>query len=164
MPFISSEASLPEAGFVVYLIGIEFDSLWRVGHWLPVAKAGRDMLSELDASEADGLLAHELCLGRSSIVIQYWQSLAELQTYAREKLTDDGSAWQGFHQCLERDELDVWYEAYRVSQGRYSLLPAQSMPIGSAPVSMESSVKTHAVVKLPIKPRENSPTPELIED
>ena len=125
MPLILGNASAAEGdqNHVLFLIGLEFDSLWRVGDWLPVAKAGSSMFKELDANADVGLIGRDTCLGQTTILIEYWRSLEDLQAYALDDKAGDFPAWRDFQKTTDAaDSVRVWHEAYEVKQGEYTEL------------------------------------------
>ena len=123
MPLVwgNSSASEGDQNHVLFLIGLEFDSLWRVGDWLPVAKAGSSMFKELEANADVGLIGRDTCLGQTTILIEYWRSLEDLQAYALDDKAGDFPAWRDFRNTTDAaDSVRVWHEAYEVRQGEYT--------------------------------------------
>lgn len=61
-----------EDDFVVFLIGMRINKLWKLKRWLSVAKAMPKMLHELEQKKEVGLLGYHLQLGFPYILsIQY---------------------------------------------------------------------------------------------
>ncbi|HEU4431318.1 MAG TPA: DUF4188 domain-containing protein, partial [Myxococcota bacterium] len=71
--------------FVVFLIGMRINKLWKVHQWLPVALAMARMLRELEADRASGFLGVEAWGVRAPILVQYWRSFEHLESYALDK-------------------------------------------------------------------------------
>ncbi|PSP55405.1 DUF4188 domain-containing protein [Halobacteriales archaeon QS_1_67_19] len=114
--------------FVVFLIGMRINSLWRVWEWLPVFLAMARMLRELADHEA--LLAARTVPGlRNWMVVQYWRSFEDLEAYARDEGAEHLPAWQRY-----ADEIDpsgsvgIWHETYRVDPDEYETV-YNNMPV-----------------------------------
>jgi hypothetical protein len=106
--------------FVVFLIGMRINALWKLHRWLPVARAMPRMLAELEAQPELGMLGGEMWFGRTTILVQYWRSLEQLLAYAADKQASHLPAWKAFNQTLGRSgDVGVWHETYRVSPGHY---------------------------------------------
>ena len=68
-----------EGDFVVFLIGMRVNKLWKPHKWIPVFLAMPKMLKELDSlpSDESGFLGHNgLSLG---VIVQYWRSFDHLE-------------------------------------------------------------------------------------
>lgn len=73
------------------------------------------MLRELSEAEDSGLLGHRLMLeGRNPTLIQYWNSLEKLYSYASERDAEHWPAWRTFHRHAARasDAVGIWHETY----------------------------------------------------
>jgi hypothetical protein len=109
-----------EGEFVVFLIGMRINALWKLHRWLPVTRAMPRMLAELEAQPELGMLGGEMWFGRTTILVQYWRSLEQLLAYAADKQASHLPAWKAFNQTLGRSgDVGVWHETYRVSPGHY---------------------------------------------
>lgn len=109
-----------EGDFVVFLIGMRINSLWKVHHWLPAVRAMPRMLAELQARPELGLLGAEMWTARTTIMLQYWRSLDQLLAYATDKQANHLPAWKAFNQTVAASgDVGVWHETYMVSPGRY---------------------------------------------
>ena len=69
-----------EGDFVVFLIGMRINKLWKVHKWLPVFRAMPRMIRELEQRPESGFLGHIMSLG---VIVQYWRSFDDLEAYAR---------------------------------------------------------------------------------
>lgn len=116
--------------FVVFLIGMRFNALWRVDKWLPVLRAMPRMLSELEARPELGFLHGGAWLGRTAILVQYWRSFDQLLAYA--SATDAGHlpAWKAFNRAVRNGDVGIWHETYVVGPGRYENIYANMPPFG----------------------------------
>ena len=107
-----------EGDFVVFLIGMRINRLWKVHKWFPVARAMRRMLKELDDNPELGCLGYtELGLAN----VQYWRSFDALEQYAQSKDHAHLPAWADFNRRIgkSRGDCGIWHETYRVRNGEY---------------------------------------------
>lgn len=138
-----------EGEFVVFLIGMRANNLWKVYKWLPVFKAMPRMLKELSADPNSGLMGFR-SLNKFTL-IQYWRSLDHLMAYSHQKDRAHMPAWRAFNQVMGSDDGDVgvWHETYRIQPGNYEVI-YRSMPalglgeaFGLVPIS-EKRESAHA--------------------
>ena len=109
-----------EGEFVVFLIGMRINNLWKIHKWLPVAMAMPRMLKELDAAPQAGLLAREEWVGRTTIMVQYWRSMDQLLAYAKNRDAQHFPAWKAFYKAVGLSgDVGIWHETYLVSPGTY---------------------------------------------
>ena len=109
-----------EGEFVVFLIGMRINSLWKVHKWWPVARAMPRMIKELEAHPELGMLGGEIWGGRTTILVQYWRSAEQLFAYARSRDTEHLPAWRAFNRGVGASgDVGVWHETYVVGPGRY---------------------------------------------
>jgi hypothetical protein len=109
--------------FVVFLIGMRINRLWKVGKWWPVARAMPRMLRELQTAPPDtGFLGYTR-LGRATLV-QYWRSFDHLERYAHRRDRLHWPAWVEFNQRMKdsRGDVGIWHETYRVRAGEYETI------------------------------------------
>jgi Monooxygenase af470-like len=113
-------ASVENQEFVVFLIGMRVNKLWKVHKWLPVARAMGAMLRELDAAGDLGLRHVESWFGRTSIMVQYWDSFEALEAYATGKSLAHLPAWGAFNKAVgSNGDVGIWHETYRVRPGDF---------------------------------------------
>lgn len=106
--------------FVVFLIGMRFNKLWKIHKWLPVAMAMPRMLKELDAAPEAGLLGREEWVGRTTIMLQYWRSMDHLLAYAKDRDSEHFPAWKAFYKAIGTSgDVGIWHETYVVTPGSY---------------------------------------------
>jgi hypothetical protein len=78
------------------------------------------MLAELRAHPELGMLSGEMWFGRTTILVQYWRTLEQLLSYAKNRDAMHLPAWQGFnHSIGSSGDVGVWHETYAVSPGGY---------------------------------------------
>ena len=121
-------AELEQEGAVVFLIGMRFNSWWRVDKWWRVFRSMPRMLRHLETHDA-GLLGWTMWPGRTVLVLQYWRSVEELYAFAADPTAPHAVAWREFNRRIGADgTVGVWHETYRVGPGRaeaiYDNMPA----------------------------------------
>ncbi len=109
---------------VVFLIGMRVNSWWRIGQWLPMARAMRRMQRELEAHPELGLLARESWFGgRIPIDVQYWRSLDHLLAYAHGASSQHLPAWRDFNRRMKTARgVGIWHETYQVAAGQHETI------------------------------------------
>src|SRR5258707_2078540 len=80
--------------FVVFLVGMRINKPWKIHKWLPVFFAMPRMLKELQAHPESGFLGHIASLG---VIVQYWRSFEQLESYARRADQQHWPAWMAFN-------------------------------------------------------------------
>jgi len=122
-----------EGDFVVFLIGMRINRLWKVWRWLPVLLAMPRMLRELERSPESGLLGASFYFGspRRPMLVQYWRSFEHLEIYARSQDAAHWPAWVAFNKRIgSNGEVGIWHETYLVSSGRYECVYNNMPPTG----------------------------------
>ena len=113
-------AATLDGTFVVFMIGMRINSLWKVNKWWPVAMAMPRMVTELSQQPESGFLHAESWFGRTTIMVQYWRSLEQLLAYARNKEAGHLPAWRAFNQAVgSNGSVGIWHETYVASPGTY---------------------------------------------
>ena len=114
--------------FVVFLIGMRFNKLWKVHKWGPVFLAMPRMVAELQRQPELGLLGADMWVGRTTLMVQYWRSFEQLETYAKAREQSHLPAWAAFNRAVGGSgDVGVFHETYRVSSGDYENIYA-NMP------------------------------------
>jgi Domain of unknown function (DUF4188) len=104
--------------FVVFVIGMRINKLWKIHKWLPVG---------LD--RATGFLGVEAWGGRSPVLLQYWRSFEHLESYALDKARAHLPAWKAFNSAVASNgDVGIWHETYRVRPGDYECV-YNNMPL-----------------------------------
>ena len=76
------------------------------------------MLRELYEKPELGLIHHEMWFGRTTIQVQYWQSMEHLLAYAKNRSAAHLPAWAAFNRSIGKDgTVGIWHETYVVSPG-----------------------------------------------
>jgi len=115
--------------FVVFLIGIRINKLWKIHKWLPAFLAMPKMLKELKAHPESGFLGH---IGSGTTIVQYWRSFKDLETYARAQDKTHWPAWVDFNRRVgkSREDVGIWHETYFIKPGQYETVYSGMPPYG----------------------------------
>ena len=110
-----------EGDFVVFLIGMRINKIWKPWKWIPVAQAMPRMLIELAQKPELGLLHARTHFGlRNILVVQYWRSFEQLHAYAVDREAEHLPAWKRFNQAVgQSGDVGIWHETYLVPNGAY---------------------------------------------
>ena len=121
-----------EGEFVVFLIGMRFNRLWKVWKWWPVVMAMPKMLTELSKQPELGLLHFQTWNSwRNVMVVQYWNSWDQLHTYAMARDKAHLPAWQAFNKAIGGNgDVGIWHETYLVNAGQYENVYGNMPPFG----------------------------------
>jgi len=120
-----------EGSFVVFLIGMRINVLWKFHKWWPVARAMPRMLKELQRQPELGMLGGEMWGGRTTILVQYWRSADHLFAYARRREAEHLPAWREFNRAIgTAGDVGVWHETYVISPGGYENIYVNMPPFG----------------------------------
>ena len=109
-----------EGDFVVFLIGMRINSFWKIHKWFPAAMAMPKMIKELYQNKELGFISTEAWFGRTTIMVQYWQSFEHLEAYAKRNNSAHLPAWKAFNQKIRKSgAVGVWHESYKAAKGTY---------------------------------------------
>ena len=122
----------PDGEFVVFLIGMRFNKLWKVSSWLPVVTAMPRMLKELSLRPELGLLGFRNWISLPNImVVQYWRSFEDLEAYARNRDLEHLPAWHAFNKAIgSNGDVGIWHETYLIEPGRFESIYNNMPPFG----------------------------------
>lgn len=141
----------PEESFVVFLIGMRVNRLWKLHRWLPVAAAMPRMLRQLADDPESGLLGTRTTVGwRTITVIQYWDSVESLTEYARDPASEHLPAWVGYNREVGGSgDVGIWHETYRVdpsdTESVYRNVPA--FGLGAAAGTREATGESESAAR-----------------
>jgi hypothetical protein len=110
-----------EGDFVVFVIGMRINKPWKVHKWLPVFLGMPRMLKELKRQPESGFLGS---ISGGLLIVQYWRSFEELETYARSHDRLHWPAWVAFNKrtARSRGDVGIWHETYLVRAGEYEAI------------------------------------------
>lgn len=108
-----------EGDFVVFLLGMRINRLWKIHKWLPVAMAMPRMLRELSQDPTSGYLGAESWFGNPTILLQYWRSFEDLDSYAKKnQLRAPARMGAAFNRAVgSGEDVGIWHETHRVQPG-----------------------------------------------
>ena len=123
-----------EGDFVLFLIGMRINKVWKLHKWLPVFLAMPRMIRELERHPESGFLGHIMTLG---VIVQYWRSFEHLEAYARNQEQLHWPAWVDFNKRVgrSREDVGIWHETYRIRAGEYECVYSGMPPFGLAKAS-----------------------------
>ena len=126
-----------EGDFLVFLIGMRINKLWKLHRWLPVFAAMPKMLAELEKDASSGFLgAQTYVRWREPVVIQYWRSFEHLERYARDRDATHYPAWVKFNKAVgSNGDVGIYHETYAVRAGEYESVYNNFPPQGLAKAS-----------------------------
>ena len=117
--------------FVVFLIGMRINRLLKLHRWMPVFSAMPRMVRELQQHPELGFRGAHSWLGRTTIMLQYWDSFEKLEAYARAKDHAHLPAWREFNRRIGTSgDVGVWHETYLVQPGSYEAIYSNMPPFG----------------------------------
>jgi len=109
-----------DGDFVVFLIGLRINKPWKLHRWLPVFMAMPTMLKELYRNPDLGFVHQESWFGRTTIMVQYWRSLEQLEQYAKNPSLSHLPAWAAFNKKIgSNGDVGIWHETYLCQQGSH---------------------------------------------
>ena len=119
-----------EGDFVVFVIGMRFNKLWKFHQWIRPFTAMPRMLRELAEHPEKGLIGARMAVGgRTITMIQYWRSFDQLEAFAKNPNDPHLPAWKAFNSLVGAGgDVGVYHETYRVSPGQYESIYA-NMPV-----------------------------------
>jgi hypothetical protein len=118
-----------DGDFVVFLIGMRINKPWKLHKWVPVFLGMPRMLKELKQQPGSGFLGY---ISGGLIVVQYWRSFEDLETYARSQDHQHWPAWVAFNKrtAKSRGDVGIWHETYLVRSGEYEAIYSGMPPYG----------------------------------
>jgi hypothetical protein len=118
-----------DGDFVVFLIGMRVNKLWKIHKWWPVATAMRPMIKELSMHSDKGMLGAAPAWIGGPAVVQYWRSFEQLEHFARNPDDPHLPAWQRFNRAVgSSGDVGIWHETYLVRAGEYECI-YNNMPV-----------------------------------
>ncbi len=137
-----------DGDFVVFVIGMRVNVLWKVHRWLPVFVAMPRMLRELERNRSMGLLGSRLMVGgRTITLVQYWRSFDQLEAFAKDPQDLHLPAWRAFNRRVGTSgDVGVYHETFRVAAGQhesiYSRMPVMGLAAASRSVAVGAKKET----------------------
>lgn len=120
--------------FVVFVIGMRFNKLWKVHQWLPVFRAMPKMIATLMKHPEKGMLgARTMWAGRTITMIQYWRSFDDLERFARDGDDPHLAEWHAFNAKVgSSGDVGVYHETYKIKAADYECVYVNMPAMGLA--------------------------------
>lgn len=123
--------SAVDAPFVVFLVGIRINKIWKIHKWLPFLFAMNKISKELQCQPDNGFLGQESWLGNPFLKVQYWRSYEDLRAYAKDKNNKHFSAWVAYNKKIGRSgDVGLWHEIYVVQPDSVQTVYTGMPPFG----------------------------------
>lgn len=140
-----------EGDFVVFLIGMRPNKIWKLNRWLWIGKAMRSMLDALSEHKDKGLLGHRLAMSPDGpVIIQYWRSFEDLDRFAKNPADPHLGPWRRYNRELgQSTDVGIWHETFKVKAGEYEAIFTNMPRIGLAAAAEHVPVlrKGHSAAK-----------------
>ncbi len=138
--------------FVVFLIGMRINQLRRVNEWWPVFRGALAMQKETLALPDSPLLDSRAVVAvsdcRMFLMIQYWRSFDELESWANSNdLRHRPAQKQFFRQTAFNGHVGVWHETFRVAAGEYEAIYLNLHRFGLAAAGEHISLRVHPTAR-----------------
>ena len=139
-----------EGDFVVFLIGMRINKLWKVHKWFPVAMAMPGMQREQLTDPEIGMLGqHQWFTGRRTLLVQYWRSAEHLDRFAHDPAMRHRPAWKAYNRAIGTNgDVGVWHETYLVRDGGFEALygnmPTFGLAAAGEPAKLSRATRTAA--------------------
>jgi len=131
--------------FVVFLIGMRINKWWKIHKWLPVAMAMPKMIKELYENPEMGFISQESWGGRTSIMVQYWQSFEHLEAYAKDRNANHLPAWKKFNkESSSNGDVGIWHETYLIKKGCHESVYNNMPQFGLAKMGKHSLINNRS--------------------
>ncbi len=115
--------------YVIFIIGMRLNKLWKVHRWAPIAAAMPRMVRELKRKPELGFLCGDMWFARTIVLIQYWRSFEALESYAKSRDNAHLPAWAAFNKAVGANgDVGIFHETYRIDPGAYETFYANMPP------------------------------------
>lgn len=113
-------ARAPGDATALFLIGLRINTLRGLTKAGPVITAMPRMLKFLSEHPDSGLLGFHSWFGRTTVLLSYWRTAADVQRFASDPNAPHAAAWREFNKKIGAGpDLGVWHELYTVRPGDY---------------------------------------------
>jgi hypothetical protein len=123
--------AVSDEGYVLFLIGMRINNVFAIHRWLPVFMAMSKMLPELFKNPELGFKSYQMWLGRTLILVQYWESAEKLIAYSKSSDAEHLPAWKAFNKAARKtNAVGIYHETYVVDPGKSENIYANMPPFG----------------------------------
>ena len=146
--FTGRFTAAPERSDVtVFLIGMRANRWWKVAQVARIASRMGPMLSHLAEHPDAGMLGGHTWLGRTTILLSYWESPEHLQRFAADRDAPHLQPWRDFRRTMQGSgTVGVWHETYQVPvadlEAVYVDMPAFGLAAATSHVPVGPGTKT----------------------
>lgn len=127
--------------FLLFLIGMRINALWKPWTWAPVLPTMPAMIRELARQPELGYLGGDVWLGRTILCVQYWKDFDSLEAYARGADHLHLPAWRKFNRMrASSPDVGVWHETYEIKRGNWESIYVNMPPFGAGKVFPASRI------------------------
>lgn len=117
----------------VFLIGMRINRLHRADRWLPIMRDMVRMQRHLAEHPEAGLLGLHQWVGRTTLMLSYWESAEALQRFASDRDAPHLEPWRRFtKRAGASDIVGVWHETYVTGPGRHEVVYVNMPAFGLA--------------------------------
>ena len=100
----------------VFLIGMRANRWWKVAKIFRIVAAMPRMLNHLAKNPDAGMLGFQQWLGRTTILLSYWESPEHLQRFAADRGAPHLAPWRAFmKETAGTGDIGIWHETYQVA-------------------------------------------------
>ncbi len=115
----------------VFLIGMRFNKPWQVRRWWDVFVAMPRMLDHLARNPDLGLLGSQMWVGRTVLLLQYWELPEHLRRFAAASDAPHLEPWRRYMQRIGASgDVGVFHQTYRTRPGDREVIYANIPPFG----------------------------------
>jgi hypothetical protein len=137
----------PGEATAVFLIGLRINTFRGLRKAPAVVSAMPRMLKFLSENPESGLLGFQNWLSRTTVVVSYWRTAADVQRFASDPSAPHADAWRAFNQKIGSGrDLGVWHELYTIRpgdfEGVYVNMPRFGMAGGSEHLPVGDGMRT----------------------
>ncbi|MGA9873096.1 MAG: DUF4188 domain-containing protein [Rhodococcus sp. (in: high G+C Gram-positive bacteria)] len=131
-----------DSDFVVFIIGMRINKLWKIHKWIGPFIAMPRMLRQLQAQPDRGLLGTRMAVGgRTVTIVQYWRSFDHLEAFAKNTNDPHLPAWKAFNNKVGTSgDVGVYHETFTVGVGMfesiYSNMPVMGLAAAGTSVAV----------------------------
>jgi Monooxygenase af470-like len=131
-----------DGDFVVFMIGMRINKPWKLHKWIPVMRAMTPMIRTLMQRKDLGLLCFRAWVGPTGpLLVQYWRSVEQLESFARASDLPHSAAWRAFNKKVGGDgDVGIWHETYVVRGGSYEAVYGNMPRTGLASAGRHVSI------------------------
>ncbi|WP_228390432.1 DUF4188 domain-containing protein [Streptomyces smaragdinus] len=121
-----------DRGFVLFLVGMRINKLWKIHRWWPALNAMPKLLAALGESPDLGLLGARFSRhGRTITMIQYWENAEKISAFAKSPEQEHRTYWKWFNRAIGGNgDVGIWHELYEVRAGAYEARYVNMPPFG----------------------------------